>query len=104
WTAFAAAAVPAVAVSLGSAELGPRLAEPALALMAAVGAGILAIAVLPLPKPSPRPLPRPLPTSLKSALRDPGTVLLLTATAAYLSLTLFGGVLLPKPGDLRPDQ
>jgi len=104
WTAFAAAAVPAVAVSLGSAELGPRLAEPALALMVAVGAGILAIAVLPLSAPSPRPLPRPLPTSLKSALRDPGTVLLLAATAAYLSLTLFGGALLPKPGDLRPDQ
>ncbi|MFL6235767.1 MAG: efflux RND transporter permease subunit, partial [Thermoanaerobaculia bacterium] len=149
WTAFAAAAVPAVAVSLGSAELGPRLAEPALALMLAVGAGVVAVAVLPLPNPHPWPLSRPLPPSLtgrgektsrslirrifsrffsplpvreggrgrergrgegsgrgvlKSALRDPGTAVLLAATAAYLSLTLFGGVLLPKPGDLRPDQ
>ncbi|MFL6237376.1 MAG: ATP-binding cassette domain-containing protein [Thermoanaerobaculia bacterium] len=41
---------------------------------------------------------------LKSALRDPGTAVLLAATAAYLSLTLFGSVLLPRPGDLRPDQ
>src|SRR3954469_25429688 len=104
WTAFAAAAVPAVAVSLGSAELGPRLAEPALALAVAVGAGGIAIAMLPLPSPHPWPLSRPLPPSLKLALRDPGTVVLLAATAAYLSLTLFGGVLLPRPGDLRPDQ
>jgi ABC-type multidrug transport system ATPase subunit len=115
WTAFAAAAVPAVAVSLGSAELGPRLAEPALALALAVGAGVLAVAVLPRPNPHPWPLSRPLPPSLtgrgerkkkalKLALRDPGTVVLLAATAAYLSLTLFGGVLLPRPGDLRPDQ
>ncbi len=104
WTAFAAAAAIPVAVSLGSAELGPRLAEPALALMLAVGAGVIAIAVLPLPDPHPWPLSRPLPSSLKLALRDPGTVVLLAATAAYLSLTLFGGVLLPRPGDLRPDQ
>ncbi len=149
WTAFAAAAALPVAVSLGSAELGPRLAEPALALMLAVGAGVLAIAILPLPNPHPWPLFRPLPPSLtgrgekttrswtsqiffrfspplpvreggrgrergpggegsrralKLALRDPGTVVLLAATAAYLSLTLFGGVLLPRPGDLRPDQ
>ena len=41
---------------------------------------------------------------LKSALRDPGTVVLIAATAAYLALTLFGGVLLPRPGNLRPDQ
>src|SRR4051794_41382789 len=109
WTAFAAAAVPAVAVSLGSAELGPRLAEPALALAVAVGAGVIAIAMLPLPSPHPWPLSRPgreekKRQTLKLALRDPGTVVLLAATAAYLSLTLFGGVLLPRPGDLRPDQ
>ncbi len=104
WPAYAAAAAIPVAVSLGSAELGPRLAEPALALMLAVGAGVIAIAVLPLPDPHPWPLSRPLPSSLKLALRDPGTVVLLAATAAYLSLTLFGGVLLPRPGDLRPDQ
>ncbi|PYQ63237.1 MAG: hypothetical protein DMF53_10720, partial [Acidobacteria bacterium] len=104
WTAFAAAAALPVAVSLGSAELGPRLAEPALALALAVGAGVIAIAMLPLPSPHPWPLSRPLQPSLKSALRDPGTVVLLAATAAYLSLTLFGGVLLPRPGDLRPDQ
>jgi ABC-2 type transport system ATP-binding protein len=105
WTAFAAAAALPVAVSLGSAELGPRLAEPALALMVTVGAGVMAIAILPLPNPQPWPLSGPLlPSLTKSALRDPGTVLLLAATAAYLSLTLFGGVLLPRPGDLRPDQ
>jgi ABC-2 type transport system ATP-binding protein len=149
WTAFAAAAALPVAVSLGSAELGPRLAEPALALVVAVGAGVVAIFVLPLPNPHPWALSRPLRPSLtgrgeekqkktlrirgaasfsplpvregrrgrvrgrgegfgrgtlKSALRDPSTVVLLAATAAYLSLTLFGSVLLPRPGDLRPDQ
>ncbi len=59
WTALAAAAVLPVAVSLGSAELGPRLAEPALALLLAAGAGVVAIAFSP-SEPSPlAPLPTP---------------------------------------------
>ncbi len=47
WTALEAAAVVPVAVSLAGAELGPLLAEPALALLLATGAGALAIALLP---------------------------------------------------------
>jgi ABC-2 type transport system ATP-binding protein len=101
WTALAAAAALPVAVSLGSAELGPRLFEPALALLLAAGSGVAAIALLPLGRPRVAPTwKRP----LKTALRDPGTVVLVAATGAYLALTLFGGVLLPRPGDLRPDQ
>ncbi|HEX4498558.1 MAG TPA: efflux RND transporter permease subunit [Thermoanaerobaculia bacterium] len=106
WTAFAAAAVLPVAVSLASAELGPRLAEPALALLLAAGAGVLAVMVLPSPR-QPRVTALQSPAAhrlLKTALRDPGTVVLIAATAVYLSLTLFGGALLPRPGDLRPDQ
>ncbi len=139
WTAVAAAALVPVAVSLASAELGPLLSEPALALLLAAGAGVLAVMVLPPPEPSPpgplsrrgrggegtRNTSRPQAPSLvpslpgrergpggdgfgrgaiRSALRDPGTVVLIAATAAYLTLTLFGGVLLPRPGNLRPDQ
>ncbi|HEY0554867.1 MAG TPA: efflux RND transporter permease subunit, partial [Thermoanaerobaculia bacterium] len=101
WTAVGAAAALPLAVSLGSAELGPRLFEPALALLLAVGSGVAAIALLPLGRPRVAPTwKRP----LKSALRDPGTVVLGAATGVYLSLTLFGGILLPQPGDLRPDQ
>ena len=105
WTAAAAAALVPVAVSLAAVELGPLLSEPALALLLAAGAGVLAVMLLPVP---------PLPVraggrgrergALRSALRDPGTVVLIAATAAYLALTLFGGVLLPRPGNLRPDQ
>jgi ABC-2 type transport system ATP-binding protein len=105
WTAVAAAALVPVAVSLAGAELGPLLSEPALALLLATAAGVVAVMVLPVP---------PLPAReggrgwerriLRSGLRDPGTVVLVAATAAYLALTLFGGVLLPRPGDLRPDQ
>ncbi|HTG32976.1 MAG TPA: efflux RND transporter permease subunit [Thermoanaerobaculia bacterium] len=105
WTAVAAAALVPVAVSLAAVELGPLLSEPALALLLAAGAGVLAVMLLPIP---------PLPVreggrgrergAIRSALRDPGTVVLIAATAAYLALTLFGGVLLPRPGNLRPDQ
>ena len=35
--------------------------------------------------------------------RDPGTILLLAATAAYAAAALFGPSLLPKPADLEPD-
>ncbi|HEX6898077.1 MAG TPA: efflux RND transporter permease subunit [Thermoanaerobaculia bacterium] len=41
---------------------------------------------------------------VKSPLRDPGTALLAAATAAYLAIALFGGALVPRPGELRPDQ
>jgi len=102
WTAAAGAALVPVAVSLAAAELGPLLSEPALALLLAAGAGVLAVMLLPL-APSP-PGGRPQRRFLKPALRDPGTVVLVAATAVYLALTLFGGVLLPRPGDLRPDQ
>ncbi|MEA2601235.1 MAG: type transport system ATP-binding protein [Acidobacteriota bacterium] len=46
-TAIAAAAVVPVAVALAGAELGPLLAEPALALLLAVAAGVGAVAMLP---------------------------------------------------------
>ncbi|HEY0514182.1 MAG TPA: efflux RND transporter permease subunit [Thermoanaerobaculia bacterium] len=109
WTAIAAAAVVPVAISLASAELGPLLAEPALALLLTVAAGVGAVMVL--PEPSSADLHPPSVTGrggprsiLRTALRDPGTAVLIAATAAYLSLALFGGALLPRPGDLRPDQ
>ncbi len=105
WTAAAAAALVPVAVSLAAVELGPLLSEPARALLLAAGSGVLAVMLLPV---------SPLPARgsrkgrergvLRSALRDPGTVVLIATTAVYLALTLFGGVLLPRPGDLRPDQ
>jgi ABC-2 type transport system ATP-binding protein len=36
-------------------------------------------------------------------LRDPGTVVLAAATAAYVAAALFGPSLLPRPADLEPD-
>ncbi len=42
--------------------------------------------------------------AVKSPLRDPGTALLAAATAAYLAIALFGGALVPRPGNLRPGQ
>jgi ABC-2 type transport system ATP-binding protein len=110
WTALAAAAVVPVAVSLAGAELGPLLAEPALALLLATGAGALAIAVLPGIVPrggvsrERRATLRRGEALLRSALRDPGTAILIAATALYLALALFGGALFPRPGDLRPDR
>jgi ABC-type multidrug transport system ATPase subunit len=109
WTALAAAAVVPVAVSLAGAELGPLLAEPALALLLATGAGALAIALLPgiVPRGETRERRVALrhgEALLRSTLRDPGTSILIAATALYLALALFGGALLPRPGDLRPDR
>jgi ABC-2 type transport system ATP-binding protein len=106
WTALAAAAVVPVAVSLAGAELGPLLAEPALALLLATGAGALAIAILPLARESRerRVALRRGESLLRSTLRDPGTAILVAATALYLALALFGGALFPRPGDLRPDR
>src|SRR6185436_7692531 len=39
----------------------------------------------------------------RSALRDPATALLALATAAALAITLWGGALIPRSGDLSPD-
>ena len=104
WTAVAAVAAVPVAVSLAGAELGPLLSEPALALWLAVGAGALAVMALPSPGEEGKGVASPGKAFLGRGLRDPGTVLLIAATVLYLSLALFGGVLLPQPGDLRPDQ
>jgi ABC-2 type transport system ATP-binding protein len=105
WTAVAAAALVPVAVSLAAVELGPLLSEPALALLLTAGTGVLAVMLLPVPPLLVREGGRGRERgALKPALRDPGTVVLIAATAAYLALTLFGGVLLPRPGNLRPDQ
>ncbi|MFL6194623.1 MAG: efflux RND transporter permease subunit [Thermoanaerobaculia bacterium] len=102
WTAVAAAAAVPLAISLAGAELGPRLAEPALALLLAVAAGVTAIALLPLPQGPGRAGSGG--GVLRPALRDPGTAVLLAATVASLSLALFGPSLLPLPGNLEPDQ
>jgi ABC-2 type transport system ATP-binding protein len=106
WSLVAAAATVPLAVALASAELGPLLAEPARALLLAVVAGTGAIAILPAPPPdriraekSARGL-----RVARAALRDPGTFLLAATTLACLSLTLYGGALVPRPGDLEPDQ
>jgi ABC-type multidrug transport system ATPase subunit len=105
WTALAAAAVVPVAVSLAGAELGPLLAEPALALLLATGGGAMAIAVLPQGETREKRIAlRRGEALLRSTLRDPGTAILIAATALYLALALFGGALLPRPGDLRPDR
>jgi ABC-2 type transport system ATP-binding protein len=106
-TLAAAACVP-VAVALASAELGPLLAEPARALLLAVAAGVAAIAILPgIPaERSRRPADRGGRSLLaaRAALRDPGTVLLAATAFTALSLTLWGGALVPRPGNLEPDQ
>jgi ABC-2 type transport system ATP-binding protein len=99
-TAIAAAAVVPVAVALAGAELGPLLAEPALALLLAVAAGVGAVAMLPTAPPQYKNAP----PVVKSALRDPGTVLLAAATAGYLAVAVFGAALVPRAGSLRPDQ
>ncbi|MBW8767847.1 MAG: efflux RND transporter permease subunit, partial [Geodermatophilales bacterium] len=41
---------------------------------------------------------------VRTALRDPGTVLLAAATASFLAIALCGAALVPRPGTLRPDQ
>jgi len=102
-TAMAAAACVPVAVSLAGAELGPLLAEPALALLVAVAAGMGAVAILPGAPARSRAEGYGL-GSLRATLRDPGTTLLLAATAGYVVLALFGGALAPRPGSLTPDQ
>ncbi|HEV7518683.1 MAG TPA: ATP-binding cassette domain-containing protein, partial [Thermoanaerobaculia bacterium] len=106
-TLAAAACVP-VAVALASAELGPLLAEPARALLLAVAAGVAAIAILPAPaqRRSRRQTRRDGRSLLaaRAALRDPGTVLLAATAFTALSLTLWGGALVPRPGNLEPDQ
>jgi ABC-2 type transport system ATP-binding protein len=108
-TVAAAACVP-IAVALASAELGPLLAEPARALLLAVIAGVGAIAILPEVPPhrerSPRQTGEPARsrTAARAALRDPGTFLLAATTVACLSLTFYGGALIPRPGNLEPDQ
>ncbi|MEA2695616.1 MAG: multidrug efflux pump, partial [Acidobacteriota bacterium] len=106
-TLAAAACVP-VAVALASAELGPLLAEPAHALILAVAAGVAAIAILPVPaqRRSRRQTRRDGRSLLaaRAALRDPGTVLLAATAFTALSLTLWGGALVPRPGNLEPDQ
>jgi ABC-2 type transport system ATP-binding protein len=40
----------------------------------------------------------------EGAFRDPGTIVLAAATAAYVAAALFGPSLLPKPADLEPDS
>jgi ABC-2 type transport system ATP-binding protein len=107
WTALAAAAAVPVAVSLAGASLAPLLAEPALALLVAVGAGIVGVSVLPTPSRSGNAAlnrAKALQSSLQSTLRDPGTTVLAVATAAALILAFLGGALVPKPGSLVPDR
>ena len=121
-TAMAAAATVPVAVALGSAELGPLLSEPALALLIATAAGVLAVAVLPGAdfaagtkdnkdtkdlKDGQTPVLSSLVSLvslIQSTLRDSGTTVLIAATAAYVALALFGGALVPRPGRLEPDE
>ena len=139
-TAIAAAACVPLAVALARAELGPLLAQPALALFLTVGAGVVAVAVTPrgatnggamncAPTTSAEPLPqaegcrgaihrapiraprrapihihRVLRRALQTSLRDPGTTVLFAATGAYVLIALFGSALVPRPGDLEPDQ
>ncbi|HEX3556600.1 MAG TPA: efflux RND transporter permease subunit [Thermoanaerobaculia bacterium] len=100
-TAIASAAAVPVAVALASAELGPLLAEPARAFLLAVATGVGAVAVLPRPHASSPGIEIPV---VRTALRDPGTVLLAAATASFLAIALCGAALVPRPGTLRPDQ
>jgi ABC-2 type transport system ATP-binding protein len=102
FVAVAAAAAVPVTVALGSHELGPFLSEPARAFLLAVAGAMAAAAVVPAGSSLAFGLHgRRL---LKNPLRDPGTVVLLAATAAYAAAALFGPSLLPKSADLEPDS
>ncbi|HKV12130.1 MAG TPA: efflux RND transporter permease subunit [Thermoanaerobaculia bacterium] len=123
-TAIAAAACVPIAVALASAELGPLLAQPALALFLTVGAGVLAVAITPRGATNQgamncapttfgggrrgaihrAPMNRAPRRTLQTSLRDPGTAVLFAITGAYVLIALFGAALVPRPGDLEPDQ
>ncbi|HEX3127086.1 MAG TPA: efflux RND transporter permease subunit [Thermoanaerobaculia bacterium] len=94
----AAAAVP-VTVALGSHELGPFLSEPAQAFLLAVVGAMVAAGLVPAPTSASEIVG----VRFIAPFRDPGTILLLAATAAYAAAALFGPSLLPKPADLEPD-
>jgi ABC-2 type transport system ATP-binding protein len=105
-TAIAAAASIPIAVALASAELGPLLTQPAFAFLLTVAAGVFAVALLPLSQGGGRRGGRGGRgvRAGRVALRDPGTATLFAATGAYILIALFGGALVPRPGELQPDQ
>ncbi|MES1242512.1 MAG: ATP-binding cassette domain-containing protein, partial [Acidobacteriota bacterium] len=102
FVAVAAAAAVPVTVALGSHELGPFLSKPAQAFLLAVAGAMLAAAVV--PSPPGRAVRERGVRGGEGAFRDPGTVVLAAATAAYAAAALFGPSLLPRPAGLEPDS
>lgn len=100
FTVLAALALP-VAVALAGGRMGPLLLGPAKAFALALGAGVLALFIPPLPALNRRPH-RLFGRFLKRVLRRPGAVILGGVTVTYLCLLLAGKVLEPRSGNLSP--
>jgi len=99
-----ALALPVV-VALVGGELGPLLAAPARAFALALAATLPVLYLLPAGwargvRHAPHHGHRGR-AGLRGILRDPGTVLLVAATAGCIALTLFGAALEPESGALR---